>query len=204
LGSYELFQRASLLEETVWHKIMHGLSMRSYKEVVQQFAEAYRLEKSTISERFVQASRTKLEQLMKRTLQHVSLIAMYIDVTVFKGENLIVAPRALIGPGVSSCWDCGRRHRECDGCGRTAGGNWRSSGVDFNAARLYIVDGGKAIRKDHHQLCRGSGVSATLLGAQSAERLRVPAGREAAGHQVPHASCLSDKGSRRCTPGATG
>ena len=26
LGSYEIFQRASLLEESVWHKIMHGLS----------------------------------------------------------------------------------------------------------------------------------------------------------------------------------
>ena len=41
LGSYELFQRTSLLSETVWQKIMHGLSMRHYKEVVQQFAEAY-------------------------------------------------------------------------------------------------------------------------------------------------------------------
>ena len=32
LGSYELFQRASLLQETVWQKIMYGLTMRSYKE----------------------------------------------------------------------------------------------------------------------------------------------------------------------------
>src|ERR1700742_2804005 len=39
LGSYELFQRASLIHETVWHKIMHGLSMRTYKEVVQQFSK---------------------------------------------------------------------------------------------------------------------------------------------------------------------
>ena len=45
LGSYELFQRASLIEETVWQKIMYGLTMRSYKEVVQQFAQAYGLEK---------------------------------------------------------------------------------------------------------------------------------------------------------------
>ena len=31
LGSYALFQKASLLEETVWHKVMYGLTMRSYK-----------------------------------------------------------------------------------------------------------------------------------------------------------------------------
>ena len=60
LGSYELFQRASLIEETVWHKIMHGLTMRSYKEVVQQFADAYGLEKSTTSDHFIEASRRKL------------------------------------------------------------------------------------------------------------------------------------------------
>jgi hypothetical protein len=41
LGSYELFQRASLMDETVWNKIMLGLTMRSYKQVVQQFADAY-------------------------------------------------------------------------------------------------------------------------------------------------------------------
>jgi len=29
------------MDEAVWHKIMYGLSMRSYKEVVQQFADAY-------------------------------------------------------------------------------------------------------------------------------------------------------------------
>jgi putative transposase len=46
LGSYELFQRASLIEESVWQKIMYGLTTRSYKEVVQQFAEAYGLKKA--------------------------------------------------------------------------------------------------------------------------------------------------------------
>jgi putative transposase len=89
LGSYELFQRASLIEETVWQKIMYGLTMRSYKEVVQQFADAYGLEKSSISEHFIEASRKKLEQLMMRSLQGLSLCAIFIDGTVFKGEHLI-------------------------------------------------------------------------------------------------------------------
>jgi putative transposase len=66
LGSYEVFQRASLIHETVWHKIMHGLTMRTYKEVVQQFSDAYGLEKSTTSEHFIEASRLKLEELTKR------------------------------------------------------------------------------------------------------------------------------------------
>src|SRR5438105_4364280 len=55
LGSYELFQRASLIEETVWQKIMHGLTMRSYSEVIEQFAHAYGIEKSATSEHFIEA-----------------------------------------------------------------------------------------------------------------------------------------------------
>jgi hypothetical protein len=89
LGSYELFQRASLIHETVWHKIMHGLTMRTYKEVVQQFSEAYGLEKSATSEHFVEASRLKLEQLSKRSLAHIPLAVMVIDGTIFKGECLV-------------------------------------------------------------------------------------------------------------------
>ena len=91
LGSYEMFQKASLIEETVWQKIMHGLTMRSYKEVIEQFAQAYGIEKSATSEHFMHASRNKLEQLLKRSLEHLSLTAILIDGTIFKGQHLIVA-----------------------------------------------------------------------------------------------------------------
>ncbi len=91
LGSYELFQRASLVEENVWHKIMHGLTTRSYKEVVQQFSDAYGLDKSTVSEHFIEASRKKLEMLMTRSLGNLSICVMMIDGTIFKGFNLVVA-----------------------------------------------------------------------------------------------------------------
>ena len=91
LGSYELFQRASLMEENVWQKIMHGLTMRSYKEVVQQFAEAYGIEKSATCEHFIEASRNKLKQLMTRSLKDLPLSVMLIDGTIFKGEHIIAA-----------------------------------------------------------------------------------------------------------------
>lgn len=144
LGSYELFQRASLIQETVWHKIMHGLSMRSYKEVVQQFADAYGLKKSATSRHFIEASRIKLQQLMKRSLAHVSLCAMMIDGTIFKGEHLIVA----IG---IDCFG----HKILLGIRQGATENatvvgelltdLAARGVSFAEPRLYVVDGSKAI-----------------------------------------------------------
>ena len=146
LGSYELFQRASLIQESVWHKIMHGLTMRSYKEVIQQFSDAYGLNKSTVSEHFIEASRKKLEQLLTRSLEHLSICVMMIDGTIFKGANLVVAI------GVDRFG-----HKVVLGLRQGATENatvvgelledLEERGLDFRCPRLYVVDGGKGIRR---------------------------------------------------------
>ena len=146
LGSYELFQRASLVEETVWHKIMHGLTMRSYKEVVQQFADAYGLEKSTTSDHFIEASRRKLDQLMKRSLADIPLAVIIVDGTIFQGEHMIVAI------GIDRFGHkivLGLRQGATENATVVGGllGELAERGVDFNQPRLYVIDGSKAIRR---------------------------------------------------------
>lgn len=145
LGSYEMFQRSSLLGDTVWQKIMLGLTMRSYKEVVQQFSDAYGLEKSTTCEHFVEASRQKLKQLMERQLAGISITVMVIDGTIFKGQNLVVA----IGMDPSGRkLVLGLRQGATENAAVVGAllGELSERGVDFSAPRLYIVDGSKAIR----------------------------------------------------------
>ncbi len=146
LGSYEIFQKASLGEETVWQKIMHGLTMRSYKEVIEQFADAYRIEKSATSEHFIQASRRKLDELMKRSLAHLSLAAILIDGTIFKGQHLMVAVGLdRLGTKVV----LGLRQGATENAAVVEGllGDLADRGVNFNEPRLYLVDGSKAIRR---------------------------------------------------------
>ena len=146
LGSYEIFQRASLLEESVWHKIMHGLSTRTYKEVVQQFTDAYGVEKSTVSEHFIEASRKKLEIVTTRSLAELSIDVMMIDGTIFKGYNLVVAigidrfgHKVILGlrqGATENAAVVGELLEEL-----------AERGLKFNQPRLYVVDGGKAIRR---------------------------------------------------------
>src|ERR1700724_297107 len=64
VGSYEMFHRGEALTETVWSKLMLGLSTRKYGQAVREFSEAYGLEKSAISEHFIEASRGKLKTMM--------------------------------------------------------------------------------------------------------------------------------------------
>lgn len=149
LGSYAMFQRASLLGDTVWQKIMLGLTMRSYKEVVQQFSEAYGLEKTTTSDHFIEASREKLKQLLERSLAGVAITVMMIDGTIFKGQNLVVA----IGIDPSGRkLVLGIRQGATENAAVVGGllGDLLERGLDFTEPRLYIVDGSKAIRKAIH------------------------------------------------------
>ena len=89
LGSYELFHRGEPLTETVWEKLMLGLSPRRYGQAVRQFTEAYGLEKSAVSEHFIEASRQKLKQLMERRLDKMPFCALLIDGTPFEGQLMI-------------------------------------------------------------------------------------------------------------------
>jgi transposase-like protein len=145
LGSYEMFQRSSLLGETVWQKIMLGLTMRSYKEVVQQFADAYGLEKSTTCEHFVEASRKKLKELLERSLTGLSIRVMVIDGTIFKGQSLVVA----VGIDASGRkLVLGLRQGATENATVVGSllGDLMERGLDFTTPRLYIIDGSKAIR----------------------------------------------------------
>src|SRR5215218_1914622 len=91
LGSYELFHRGEPLTETVWEKLMLGLSTRKYGAAVREFREAYGLEKSAISEHFIEASQAKLKQIMERRLDKVGLCALLLDATPFAGQQMVAA-----------------------------------------------------------------------------------------------------------------
>jgi putative transposase len=144
LGSYEMFHRGEPLTETVWEKLMLGLSTRKYGQAVREFREAYGLEKSAISEHFIEASREKLKEMMERRLDKIRLCALLIDATPFQGQQLVVAL------GIS---EDGRKTILGIRQGATENatvvgellGDLVERGLDFSEPRLYVLDGGKAL-----------------------------------------------------------
>ena len=144
LGSYELFHRGEPLTETVWEKLMLGLSTRKYGQAVRQFTEAYGLEKSAVSEHFIEASRAKLKQLMERRLDKLRFCALLVDATPFEGQQMVAA----LGIGQD-----GRKTILGIRQGATENatvvgellGDLAERGFDFTATRLYVLDGGKAL-----------------------------------------------------------
>jgi len=144
LGSYEMFHRGEALTETVWEKLMLGLSTRKYGQAVREFTEAYGLEKSAVSDHFIEASRSKLKHMMERRLDQTRLCALLIDATPFEGQQMVAA----LGIG-----EDGRKTilgiRQGATENATVVGELLSDlverGVDFSQPRLYVLDGGKAL-----------------------------------------------------------
>jgi transposase-like protein len=144
LGSYEMFHRGEPLTETVWEKLMLGLSTRKYGQAVREFTEAYGLEKSAVSEHFVEASREKLQHMMERRLDKTRLCALLIDATPFAGQQMVAA----LGIG-----EDGRKTilgiRQGATENATVVGELLADlmerGLDFTRPRLYVLDGGKAL-----------------------------------------------------------
>jgi putative transposase len=169
LGSYEMFHRGEPLTETVWEKLMLGLSTRKYGQAVREFTEAYGLEKSAVSEHFIEASRAKLKELMERRLDKMRLCTLLIDATPFQGQQMIVA----LGIG-----EDGRKTILGIRQGATENatvvgellGDLMNRGLDFSAPRLYVLDGGKAL---HAAVRKYAGESAPIQRCQVHKRRNV-------------------------------
>ncbi|HEY7617752.1 MAG TPA: IS256 family transposase [Terriglobales bacterium] len=146
LGSYEMFHRGEPLTETVWEKLMLGLSTRQYGEAVRQFVEAYGLEKSAISEHFIEASRAKLKAMMERRLDKIQLCALLIDATPFAGQQMVVA-LGVSQDGRKTILGLRQGATENATVVGELLGELLERGLDFSEPRLYVLDGGKALHK---------------------------------------------------------
>ena len=144
LGSYEMFHRGEPLTETVWEKLMLGLSTRKYGEAVREFTEAYGLEKSAVSEHFIEASRAKLQEMMERRLEKIPFCALMIDATPFAGQQL-VAVLGITETGKKMILGLRQGATENATVVGELLGDLLHRGLDFTVPRLYVLDGGKAL-----------------------------------------------------------
>jgi transposase-like protein len=144
LGSYEMFHRGEPLTETVWEKLMLGLSTRKYGQAVREFTAAYGLEKSAVSEHFIEASRAKLQEMMERRLDKTRLCALLIDATPFAGQQLVVA-MGISQDGRKMILGLRQGATENATVVGELLGELVNRGLDFSEPRLYILDGGKAL-----------------------------------------------------------
>ncbi len=113
---------------------------------MREFAAAYGIEKSAVSERFVRTSREKLQALLERPLDKLKLCAVYIDGIEFKGQHLIVTLGVAVD-GAKTVLGLRQGASENATVVSELLEDLAGRGVDFSAPMLYVLDGAKALTK---------------------------------------------------------
>ena len=143
---YEAMQDDSRLCGRILEILMRGVSTRAYKQVLPEMAEAVGISKSSVSREFIEASEQALKSLCERRFDELDLLVIYIDGQVFGEHHVITA----VGVDAQGC-----KHV----LGMVAGASENAvaatalledlveRGVRPGRARLFVIDGSKALRK---------------------------------------------------------
>jgi len=91
LNSYRQMNQNGELDETLFRRVLYGISCRNYEAAAGAIPGAIGLSKTTVSERFIEASSTYLKQLQERDLKPFDIVAIFLDGKRFADDEIVIA-----------------------------------------------------------------------------------------------------------------
>src|SRR5450631_4248325 len=151
VSSYEYFADRDPLTRAVMDRMLAGVSTRKFQVVGEPVGQDVEQEssatsKSTVSELFIERTRTALGELMGRRLDDVRLAVMMIDGLEIADRTHVVA-LGISTEGVKIPLGLWEGSTENATLARTLLADLVDRGLDPEQAILFVVDGGKAIRR---------------------------------------------------------
>jgi putative transposase len=149
--SYEYFADRDPLTRAVMDRMLAGVSTRKYKVVGEPVGEEVEHEssstsKSTVSELFIERTRTALGELMARRLDDVRLAVMMLDGLEIAERTHVVA-LGISTEGVKIPLGLWEGSTENATLVSMLLADLVDRGLDPGQAILFVIDGGKALRK---------------------------------------------------------
>jgi putative transposase len=151
LGTYEHFADRDPLTRAVMDRMLAGVSTRRFAGVGEPVGseveeESSATSKSSVSEAFVERTKTALEELMSRRLEDVRLAAMMLDGLEI-GERTHVVALGITTEGVKIPLGLWEGSTENATLARTLLADLVDRGLDPEQAILFVIDGAKALAK---------------------------------------------------------
>jgi putative transposase len=149
LETLTLFKQEDMLNQTVLERMLHGLSTRDYPHGLEPCGReetAMDVSKSTVSRRFVLATREALEKLLERPLGGLDILVLYIDGVVLGGHTITVA-LGIDGLGNKHILGLAEGATENAAVCKSLLENLTERGLNADAGILAVLDGAKALRK---------------------------------------------------------
>jgi putative transposase len=149
--TYEYFAERDPLQRAVMDRMLAGVSTRKFARVGEPVGEevertATSTRKSTISELFIEKTRTALAELMARRLDDIRLAVMMLDGLEIAGRVHVVA-LGITTEGVKVPLGLWEGSTENATLARSLLADLVDRGLDPGQAILFVLDGGKALRR---------------------------------------------------------
>ena len=129
-----------------------NVSTRKYARVMYRCADEMGISRSAVSRHFIKESAQALAKLMDRDFSKTDLAAIYVDGIIVAGHHLIAAI-GVDATGVKQMLGIVSGSSENAKVVKDLLGSLAQRGVDMNLARLWVIDGSKALRSGIEQLC---------------------------------------------------
>ena len=151
VATYEYFADRDPLTRAVMDRMLVGVSTRAFAGVGEPVGEqvsekASATGKSSVSEMFIERTRTALEELMGRRLDDVRLAVMMLDGLEIADRTHVVA-LGITTDGVKIPLGLWEGSTENATLARSLLADLVDRGLDPTQAILFVVDGGKALRR---------------------------------------------------------
>lgn len=91
LKTYTQLKNHISFEESIYRKVLHGISTREYSKVITTIAEQFGYSKSSVSRNFLKSAEKRLKEFNERSLSELDLVAIFIDGKRFSDSGLIIA-----------------------------------------------------------------------------------------------------------------
>jgi putative transposase len=173
VGTYDYFADRDPLTVAVMNRMLAGVSTRKYAGVGEPVGEEVEREsrstgKSTISELFVERTKTALEALMSRSLADVRLAVMMLD-GIEIAERTHVVALGISTDGVKIPLGLWEGSTENATLARSLLADLVERGLDPEQAILFVIDGGKSPQARDQGRVRRTCAGASLSPSQGAK-----------------------------------
>jgi putative transposase len=146
LETYQEFQSPFAADQSLFGRILGGLSCRKYDRTSRLGPESFGLSPSTVSRRFIEASTARLNELRNRRLDRYGFVALFMDGKVFAGETIVSAVGITV-KGEKIVLGFSQTTTENEVACRELLQELIDRGLSAENGLLFVLDGGKGLRK---------------------------------------------------------
>jgi putative transposase len=146
LETYNELKKLEEPDDFVINGVLHGLSTRDYKQVINYLEEGFGLSKSSVSKRFIEATEEKLKEFEQRDLSQYDFVAMFIDGKYLAKQQMIIAMGVTL-QGEKLMLGVLQTTTENSQAIGSLFEELKNRGLRYDDGLLFVVDGSKGLRK---------------------------------------------------------